>query len=242
MAVHRGGYAPPQIILTAAIHARECYTSLVVLEQIRRFSAVGGGAYFVPLVNPDGAVFFESGETGGFPVLEANRHRQREWKANAEGVDLNCNFDAHWGRGRSNKLSPGASDYIGAYPFCATESAALATFTQAVGADATVSYHCMGGELYWEFFQSGEARLRDMKLASAIARKIRVKRVDGHLFSAGGYKDWCISELKIPAFTVELISSGTHPFAPSDFADDIDRNADLPEFVLGLLGDINGKT
>ena len=234
LCVHRGEYDGGQIIITAAIHARECCTAHVVLRQIREYSGVGG-VYFVPLVNPDGARFFCGERSFGFPVLKSNEGRRLEWKANAEGVDLNCNFDASWGSGRSNKLFPGPSDYIGSFPLCAPESKALAEFTRSVKPIFTLSYHCMGGELYWEFGQSGKRRVRDNALAEAVARRIDVKKVDGHLFSAGGYKDYCIQKLFIPSVTVELIKRGTHPFYERDVADDAELNADLPEFLWKLL-------
>ena len=234
LCAHRGEYNGGQIIVTAAIHARECCTAFVALRQISDYTG-RGGAYFIPLVNPDGARFFGGARLEGFPVLKNFGDRRLIWKANAEGVDLNTNFDASWGSGRSNKLSPSHSDYIGAYPLCAPESRALALFTQKVMPMFTLSYHFMGGELYWEYGQSGARRARDEFIASAIADKIGVKKVDGHLFSAGGYKDYCIQKLKIPSVTVELIKSGTHPFYRDDIADDAEVNAALPEYISTLM-------
>lgn len=246
LCAHCGGGGRRQIIVAAAIHARECYTALVVLEQIRRAqqalsrSSSSDGAYFIPLVNPDGALFFEGGCVCGkrSAVLAKYGAARTEWKANAEGVDLNCNFDANWGGGSCNRVSVAPSDFIGNYPLCAPESRALARFTERVSPTATVSYHCMGGELYWEFFQTGRARARDERFAAAVAKEIDVKKVDGHLFSAGGYKDWCISALGIPAITVELIKSGRHPFMPDDYARDVQKNARLPMFIMKMLGEL----
>lgn len=236
LCAHRGGKGA-QIIMTAAIHARECYTALVVLRQLREFSGESdGGVYFIPLVNPDGARFFETGDAQGSKFLAAHTARHRLWKANADGVDLNCNFDANWGTGKQNKRIAGASDYIGEYPLSAPETRALASFTQKVMPRATVSYHCMGAELYWQFFQDRARSERDERFASAIARHVGVTKVDGDLSSAGGYKDYCVQKLKIPAVTIELISSGNHPFGADDFLPDIERNKDLPEFILDLLG------
>lgn len=236
LCAHLGAYGGKQIIITAAIHARECYTALVVLRQISVFSAKQGGAYFIPLVNPDGAAFFESGQTFGKAFLLKSAHMRRYWKANADGVDLNCNFDADFGTGaQQNRIVPAAHGYVGAYPLCAPESKALADFTLSVMPAATVSYHCMGGELYWQFFQDEKRRARDDRFATAVARHIDVKKVDGELDSAGGYKDWCVQKLKIPAVTVELIKRGAHPFLPEAYEDDIQKNADLPGFILNYL-------
>lgn len=228
------GSGGKKLIVTAAIHARECYSALVALRAAAEFTE-GGTAYFIPLINPDGAMFFESGETFGHPFLMQNADRRYEWKANADGVDLNTNFDANWGGGRSNKLMPAPGDFIGNYPLCAPESAALWRFTLEVRPSATISYHCMGGELYWEYGQGKSRRRRDIGFATEIAEHIGVKRVDGHLFSAGGYKDACISILRIPAVTVELIHSGEHPFFAADYERDARLNADIASFALARL-------
>lgn len=239
LCAHRGDYTGNQIIITAAIHARECYSALVVLKQIREFEPKGnGGAYFIPLVNPDGALFFESGDTQGNAMLERHKSLNRVWKANADGVDLNCNFDANWGTGVQNTRVAGASNYIGEYPLCAPETNALARFTREVSPRFTVSYHCMGGELYWQFYQRGAAKRRDKKLATAVARKIGVKRVDGELNSAGGYKDFCVQKLGIPAVTIELIKKGEHPFEKEHFDRDIRLNACLPNYILDKLSHV----
>lgn len=238
LCAHCGGLRGRQIIVTAAIHARECYTALVVLRQVKeavRSLTGDDGAYFVPLVNPDGAVFFETGDAQGSATLKRFGASRRIWKANADGVDLNCNFDANWGSGRYNKTTVGASDYIGQYPFCAPETSALARFTKRVKPAATVSYHCMGGELYWEFFQNETDKRRDRAFANAVADMIGVKRVDGDLSSAGGYKDWCVQKLGVPSVTVELIASGEHPFSAADFLPECETNAKLPEFILDFL-------
>ncbi len=236
LCVHRGSSGGRQIIVTAGIHARECYTALVPLRQLQTFTGVGG-VYFVPLVNPDGAAFFENGDTAGSEFLERMKPLRREWKSNGRGVDLNCNFDANWGTGDGNTTVRGSHGCIGDRPTSEAEVRALCDFTWQVAPAMTISYHCMGGELYWEFFQSGENRKRDKKLASEIARHIGVKRVDGDLGSAGGYKDWCVMKLGIPAVTIELIKHGSHPFGPDDYAADVEANRDLPGYVLSLLGE-----
>lgn len=232
---HCGGYRGRQIIITGGIHARECYTALVVLEQAKMFADGADGAYFIPLVNPDGAAFFESGGCLGSEYLQSMLSLRREWKANGKGVDLNCNFDANWGGGIGNTGAPSSHGYIGKSPASAAEVKAVCDFTLEVKPCFTVSYHCMGGELYWEYGQEGERYKREKRLATAIARRAHVKRVDGDLGSAGGYKDWCVLKLGIPAVTIELIKRGSHPFRESDFAAEIKRHAFLPRFILDKL-------
>ncbi|MDE6058704.1 MAG: hypothetical protein K2G44_01540 [Clostridia bacterium] len=188
-----------------AIHAREWITAHLALEHIRR--GVKGGVWFIPLMNPDGALL----ATEGLESVESEERRAflarfkcdfSLWKANAEGVDLNVNFPAEWGTGRSNVHEAAPANYIGELPLSAPESRALAEFTISACPDYTISWHTKGEEIYWRFHQPFRRACRDKRLAK------RLSRLTGYPlrqvpYSAGGYKDWCVQKLKIPAFTVE---------------------------------------
>lgn len=206
----------PVTLFQYAIHAREWVTALLALEHVKR-GLSRGGAYILPLANPDGAALSLREE--GFSL----------WKANAEGVDLNVNFPALWGTGRANVFLPAPENYVGAFPLCAPESRVLARFTRAVTPDAAVSYHTKGGEIYWEFGQRGEALLRDGKIAAALAEETgyAAKMISG---SAGGYKDWCIRALRIPSFTIEAGSDAlSHPLGEACLPDIVRENIGVPE-------------
>ncbi len=191
--------AYPKIIFTYAIHAREYITTYLALMQILDFYKFGkvGQVYFIPLLNPDGVKICQA-----FKPL---------YKANARGVDLNVNFDAKWGTGALNATIVGDENYIGCKPFSERETRAIRDFTLDVKPDMTVSYHSKGEEIYYKFHQRLKAELRDCRLAK------KVKRLTGYKIkdtpnSAGGYKDWCIEKLKIPALTIEVGSDKlSHP-------------------------------
>ena len=141
-----------------------------------------------------------------YQMLAAEGASHTMWKANARGVDLNVNFDAEWGRGALNSRTPGGSNYIGPKPLSESESRALAAFTLKVRPFVTFSFHTKGGEVYWQFMGGGDRRGAEL-LAAATGYKIKL--TPG---SAGGYKDWCIQKLGIPAYTVECGSDGlSHP-------------------------------
>jgi len=207
-------------------------------------SRLSGGIYFIPMCNPDGNALISKGLCGirraqlrrGLPGILKNKNRSL-FKANARGVDLNVNFDARWGTGKQNARQPGTENYIGLYPFSESETRALRDFTMAVRPSATVSYHCIGRELYWEFGQTGGARVRDLSIAQHLNERLGYKIVSDDGSSAGGYKDWCIQALGIPSFTIELVSEEhTHPFTDYRSAkEDIERNLDLPERLLRYL-------
>lgn len=211
--------AYPVIIAQYAIHAREYVTTFLALIQIEDFCMRGkrGSVYFIPAANPDGINI----------ALTVNPL----YKANAFGVDLNVNFDAEWGKGVKNVRFRGAENFIGEKPFSESETAALRDFTLKVKPSATVSYHTKGEEIYYYFNQSGNALYRDKAIAEklAAATGYALKTPKG---SVGGYKDWCIEKLKIPAFTIEAgADSLSHPIG-EEFAKNIfEKNKD----VLNIL-------
>ena len=143
-------------------------------------------------LNPDGALISQT----AYPL----------WKANARGVDLNCNFDADWGSGRLNTKIRGGENCMGDYPFSEAEASALRDFTLRIRPYVTLSFHTKGEEIYWEYGGKGD------KNGAELLEKITgytAKRIYG---SAGGYKDWCIQKLNIPAYTIECGSDSlAHP-------------------------------
>ena len=198
----------PVVLLQYAIHAREYITTYLAILQANDFLNRGkrGTAYFIPAVNIDGIVEVLNGD--GL------------YKANSRGVDLNVNFDAHWGTGTKNIREKAAENYIGERPFSENETKALRDFTLAVRPDVTVSYHSKGEEIYWEFFQDERERTRDFIIAESVSRATGYPLKSAGV-SAGGYKDWCVEKLKIPALTIEVGDDRlSHPIG-EEFAEEI---------------------
>jgi g-D-glutamyl-meso-diaminopimelate peptidase len=218
-AVHTGSFQGPQIIVQAAIHAREYMTAKIVSRQVYRHLETRGdekicacsGVYFVPMVNIDGAGLCQEGLDAVFGYSEKKFLRELNdgsddftmWKANLNGVDLNTNFNAEWGTGAENVFSPASANYVGTAPESEPETKALVRLTERVRPALTLSYHSRGREIYWEFGQAERERERDRKILKRLCALTGYKAVDGTLGSAGGYKDWCIQKFKIPSFTIE---------------------------------------
>ena len=179
--------AYPIVIVQCAIHAREYITTYLCLKLIDDFVKNGknGSVYFIPMVNIDG--------------VEICLTKDKLYKANANGVDLNVNFEARWGLGAQNVFTKGAKNYVGKSPFSESETKALRDFTLIVNPNLTISYHSKGEEIYWEFFQPKENLQRDFKIAKKASEitGYPLKRTPN---SSGGYKDWCIEKLLIPAY------------------------------------------
>ena len=213
------------------MHGREYITAKLAFEQYR-LGVKRGSCWFVPLVNPDGALLSQVGISS--VKNEADRARLLAlnggnadfslWKANGRGVDLNVNFPAKWGTGAKNAQTAGAENYIGKAPFSEPETLALKNFTEEIQPDYTVSYHTKGEEIYWYFYQSSHTCHRDKALAEVLARATGYPLAEAKN-SAGGYKDWCIETLQIPAFTIEAGQDELpHPLDENALQDIIEKN------------------
>jgi len=229
------GEGKPVGVATYAMHGREFITARVAIAHYER--EITGSLWLVPLVNPDGALLSQRGiasvPNGEYRSFLENYSSQelRLWKANVRGVDLNVNFDADWGEGVKNVRSAGAENYIGETPFSEPETLALKNFTEELHPDYTLSYHTKGEEIYWYYFQSLHTCPRDKRLAEEISRSTGypLKRAKG---SVGGYKDWCIKRLKIPAFTIEAGSDRfSHPIGEEGLENILRKNGDTPRVL-----------
>ena len=212
-AAHVGSYTGRQVIVQCAIHAREYVTSLLGAELTKYLAThpFGGGAYFVYNINPDGVRLALDG--AGFLSCEKQRDYLlsvngsddfSRYKANANAVDLNTNFDAKWGGGAANVRCPAPESFIGYYPMSEREVNLLANFTREIAPYATISYHTKGEVIYYGF--EGQ---REESLARDEAIAYRLSAVTGYTpvltaNSTGGYKDWCIEKFDLPSFTIEV--------------------------------------
>lgn len=214
----RLGEGRPTGVAQYAIHGREWITAELAFKQYRR-GLKSGSVWLIPLMNPDGALI---SYTGKDPL----------WKANGRRVDLNVNFDADWGTGEKNVRTPASENYIGETPFSETETRVLRDFTLEIQPDFTISYHTKGEEIYWYYYQDEPTLRRDKEIAKALSASTGypLKFAYG---SAGGYKDWCIQKLKIPAFTVEVGKDGLkHPLGYGALRDIMRKNGNALETLI----------
>lgn len=188
--------------------------------------------HVVPMVNPDGIAISQKGLEG----IQTEKAREQVeniarldgqspegsyltgWKANANGVDLNRNFDALWEEYQDPAGHPSADHYKGESPGCETESSALIELTEAEDFDRTVSYHTQGNVIYWYFAQEGQLYTDTLEFAQRISR-LTGYPTDGNYQSLdpAGYKDWAISSQGIPSLTIE-VGRGTSPVPLEQFA------------------------
>ena len=223
------GDGSPVGICQYAIHGREYITTELAFFHFKR-GVYKGSLWILPLTNPDGALLSQIGirtvpKKDRATLIKINGGDNFSlWKANGRGVDLNTNFDADWGKGVKNVRTAGAENFIGARPFSEPETLALRNFTFKIKPDYTVSYHTKGEEIYWQFNQSARTCIRDKRIAEALSLSTgyTLAYAKG---SVGGYKDWCIEKLQIPAFTIEAgRDECVHPLTKKTFQDALYKN------------------
>ena len=157
------------------------------------------------------------------------------WKANANAVDINVNFDAEWGMGASNVTFPSSANYIGASAMSECETVALAQFTQKTNPDYVISYHAKGEQVFWQFFQEEQTKKRDFRYANFVSKYTGYQLME-QTKSAGGYKDWCVQKLGIPAITVEVGDDKyEHPYPYNQIDDIVAKNLLVPQKMLNTI-------
>lgn len=217
-------------LLTGGIHAREhlsCDFLCHYIEKLKSIPFLEYNISFVPLINPDGADFAVNGIDKYDDKIKERlitingREDFTMYKANANGVDLNNNWDADFSKNFSRKKSPSSQGFYGYYPMSEPEVRALEEWTYILSPFITLSFHLKGEEIYYDFFQKRKRKKRDGEIAKLFAGSTGYKIRSTQNISSGGYKDWCVSNLKIPSLTIELGEDRfSHPY-PKEELDNI---------------------
>ena len=224
-------------IFISSIHARENITSDLVLEMIEKnlFDKIDKfNLSFVVMANPDGV------EIQGGKIQEFSKRHQKKllkmnggksdfsmWKANAFGVDINNNFDANWGT-NIHSVIPSSQGFVGKKPFSERETKVIAKYTKKMNPFITISYHTKGEEIYFNFFQEKQELLRDEKIAKRFQESTGYVLRNVEKTSSGGYKDWCVSKLKIPALTIEVGNDNlSHPIEKENLSEIFEQNKSI---------------
>ncbi len=252
------GDSRERVLYTAAFHAQEWITALVLLrlcENICHALATGGrladidlrralggrGLMFVPLVNPDGVDIARHGSPAAGiyepEVCRLGGDIPRRWQANVHGVDLNHNFAAGWGILRKQEIAAGINGpaprrFGGTSPESEPETVALTALCRHTVFRHALALHSQGEEIYWRYGEHTPPRSRLMAEIMATASGYAVSDPEG-LASHGGFKDWFIEECRRPAFTIEL-GKGVNPLPLGEF-DSIYRKAEEMLVLAALM-------
>ena len=257
------GNGPRKVIYSAAHHANEWITSLVLLKFAEELAeAIQSGSrifdtpaadiaeaatvYMVPMVDPDGVDLVVGAIQPGNIQFDLAQRLSRDyptipfpegWKANLLGVDLNLNYPAGWLQAREIKFSQG---FTTPGPRDYVGRAPLNQLeTQALAGytefidPALVLAYHSQGKEIYWSFQ-------DIFVEGARELGEQFATVSGYTLtepaynsSFAGYKDWFIQNFRKPGYTIE-VGQGVNPLPLEQF-DEIYRD-NLGILVLAATG------
>lgn len=143
---------------------------------------------------------------------------QKIWKSNANGVDLNVNFDADWEQIEA-RSEPAYASYKGLYAESEPETQVLVRESGQRIYDYFLSYHSKGQLIYYDVNgNQPQTSEKSYALASALQEIIKYKPVNtqkGYNVNLGGFSDWVQLTLQGTSVTIE---NGRHP-CPLDIAE-----------------------
>ena len=218
--------AEKNILLQAAIHGREHVVTQIAVGEIdyilhHQDMVLANGMtvaellevvciHIIPMSNPDGVTI---SQTQTVPDLFADLYEGKSsiaktWKANANGIDLNANFDADWDRYNSiyESTSPAYAGYKGTSPECAAESKALADYLRSTKFDLTLSYHTSGSVIYWSYDYNNHVGVnqKSKEIAELISAENGFSLGKQASSSTAGFKDYAMQAYDIPSLTIEF--------------------------------------
>lgn len=257
------GNGPRKVIYTAAHHANEWITALILLKFAEELAAAieSGGTlfersakeiqeattiYMVPMVDPDGVDLVVGEITEGNIQYDLARRLAQDyptipfpdgWKANLLGVDLNLNYPAGWLQAREIKFSQG---FTTPGPRDYVGRAPLNQFETRALAGYT---EFIDPELVLAYHSQGKEiywTFGDYEIPGARELGETFARVSGYTLtepafnsSFAGYKDWFIQNFQKPGYTIE-VGQGVNPLPLQQF-DEIYRD-NLGILVTAALG------
>ena len=257
------GTGPRKVLFTAAHHANEWITALVLLKyaedlaeaiqsdgilfgQKARDLAEAVTIYLIPMVNPDGVDLVVGAiEPGNIQYDLAQRLAQdypsipfpNGWKANLLGVDLNLNYPAGWLQAREIKFSQG---YTTPGPRDYVGRAPLNQLETKALAEFT---EFLNPALVLAYHSQGKEiywKFRDYIVPGAEELGQVMAKVSGYALadtpyesSFAGFKDWFIQQFRRPGYTVE-VGSGINPLPLSQFPEIYRDN--VPLLNIAALG------
>jgi len=229
-----------QVLFLATHHAREWVATETAMRLIKYLTSNFGSTarvtdllnttevWVIPVANPDGYQYTFTNE--------------RLWRKNlrdndgdgqitiSDGVDLNRNFDSHWGyndEGSSPNRSSG--QYRGPAPNSEPETQAVIDFIQDNDFKFVISYHTYGNLILYPWGWQVKTPSLDDPIFVAQAGTDANPAIWDSLLDAGydpgvgadlytmngEFTDWCYYTLGIPAYIVELTNGDDFRF-PDD--------------------------
>ena len=205
-----------EVLVVGNMHGDELVSGEVVLGLLDKLVSEYGSndtitqlvdnrdIWLIPVLNPDGREM----TIGGVPW----RKNMRPNSDGSYGVDLNRNFDNHWGETGAS-TSPPDENYIGPYAFSEPESMALRDLCDDHNFSIAISYHSYGQYVWypwgWGTTPPPDQMLLD-KLAEETAQLNGCTPGQASDPGAGGYSasgdacDWMYANRDSLSFTIEI--------------------------------------
>ena len=258
------GNGPRKVIFSAAHHANEWITSLVLLrfaEELAEAIQNGGEIYgqdakalaeavtiyMVPMVDPDGVDLVVGAIEPGDIQYDLAERLARDyptipfpegWKANLLGVDLNLQYPAGWLQARQIKFAQG---FVRPGPRDYVGRAPLNQFESR----ALYGYtEFIDPALVLALHSQGKEiywQFQDIFVPGAEELGRKMAEVSGYTLadtpynsSFAGYKDWFIQQFRRPGYTVE-VGLGINPLPIKQFGE-IYRDV-APMLIIAATGE-----
>lgn len=210
------------VLIHAGIHGREYLNCALVMRQTEDFLQKKGEwgkvcFHVLPMVNPDG--------------VEICQRKEKLWKANGRGVDLNRNFDAGW-ETYTGYNQPGLLGYKGERPESEPEVRAILEIQETYPLKACISYHSAGRIIYWDYGSVGRLGMAERKLAERMAEitGYQMRSTVESRADEAGCSDYFVRKCGIPAVTIET-GVGTCPLDEEEFPGIYQENRNVWEGV-----------
>ncbi len=209
----------PEILFVGGHHAREWisvdvpfYLAKYLLENYNTDNYIkqivdNEEIWIVPLLNPDGHHY-------SVEVDALWRKNRRNNGDGSFGVDLNRNYDFHWGEFGSINI-PESGMYRGPSAFSEPETQALKDFISINEFQCVISYHNFGQFILYPWgytYDTAPDYTLMANLASTMSNEIisvfgtdyTPLQISELYISSGDLTDWSYGALGIPSFTIEL--------------------------------------
>lgn len=221
------GYGKSTVLINSSHHAREWLTTNLTMNMIDKYACAyknhqkldgfdvrsvlnGTTLWFIPMVNPDGVTLqqfgykaFPKGDWHHLIAMNGGSKNFKHWKANAQGVDLNRQYNAGWHK-TTNPNRPSYANYSGTQPEQAPETRAVLALINRVNPEMEIAYHSMGRIIYWNYKQSQSLMKRNHVYAAHLAAMTHYTLISPYGSGGMGLSDWFMYKLHRPGFTIEI--------------------------------------
>lgn len=222
------GKGDSTLLVTGSHHAREWISTILTMHMAYKYASayesnqqINGykvkdvlnqtTIWFIPMVNPDGVTLQQKG-LSAFPkqshaqLIAMNNGSKdfKRWKANAQGIDPNRNYDVDWSRIQNSPQNPSWRNHKGSKPGQIAEVKAVMKLVDEINPEILVDYHSSGEILFWDYKIDYKTKQRDRVIANKIAGMTGYKLMFAQNKATGASTDWFIAKFGKPALTPEL--------------------------------------